>query len=485
MNRPVLQNRWQIERRAGGAALVYFGLRNPPRHLDQYIPVSLRLEAMLTALDGHHTPDRIRAEFPDCAGELGDLVTRGIVVDLSERRWDKTAETAQTCVRCINNDLVLPGLEFDDRGVCAFCQCYEKAPTARRPSPACVSEEALLDAARANRASRFDVMVLYTGGKDSSYLLWYLAHKLGLRVLAATWNMPYMNEESLANMRRAKKRLPTVEFIDWTPPWQVVKSAMRNQFHKVGAPCLCPTVAIVHFYPEAVRLQIPYFMMGTEDAQMSVMDHVFPFPSPPQDEQEPVDQALLSRKITLGMLRSMMRPFIPGKALTWHEESPRFQSGVRLGCESLYGELAEVLARCEQQPDSPLPLIKKLNTGANYGTWVSAYELIQRELDWRLPAGQKSLLHTSCRIEPVKDYVQYVRFKNMRTVFFPQSIVEMSASVYFGLLDREEALRQAADLGYFGHHNVRADLLKDLDITDPEIDSSDDELFHCLRCSHC
>ena len=35
-------------------------------------------------------------------------------------------------------------------------------------------------------------------------------------------------------------------------------------------------------------------------------------------------------------------------------------------------------------------------------------------MDWRAPAGQSSLLHTSCAIEPVKDYLQFQRFKAMQ-----------------------------------------------------------------------
>ena len=50
-------------------------------------------------------------------------------------------------------------------------------------------------------------MVLYTGGKDSSYMLWLLARKLGLRVLAAFWNMPYCSDAAYDNIRRARQRM--------------------------------------------------------------------------------------------------------------------------------------------------------------------------------------------------------------------------------------------------------------------------------------
>ena len=90
------------------------------------------------------------------------------------------------------------------------------------------------------------------------------------------------------------------------------------------------------------------------------------------------------------------------------------------------------------------------------------------------------MLHTSCRIEGMKDYVQYMRFKNMRTVFFPQSLVELSASVFFGFLSREEALKQAGELGCPGPPAALYDLLRDLDITVDEVKSSRNEMRYVL-----
>ena len=66
-----------------------------------------------------------------------------------------------------------------------------------------------------------------------------------------------------------------------------------------------------------------------------------------------------------------------------------------------------------------------------------------------MPANQKNKLHTSCVIENVKDYTQFLKFKNMESVFFPQAMVELSAAVIFGHISREDALEQMEELGYF------------------------------------
>jgi hypothetical protein len=159
-------------------------------------------------------------------------------------RSPATRDNYQTCIRCVNNDYVISGLEFNTDGVCAFCQCYENVADSGPVHGGTITDEELLEASK-NNPSRFDVMVLYTGGKDSSYLLWYLAKKLGLRVLAATWDLPFTNESSLNNMRAARYKLPTVEFIERSLPWDLVQKVSADLFDEVGLPCICPIISAV------------------------------------------------------------------------------------------------------------------------------------------------------------------------------------------------------------------------------------------------
>jgi PP-loop superfamily ATP-utilizing enzyme len=62
-----------------------------------------------------------------------------------------------------------------------------------------------------NRKSRFDIALFYTGGKDSSYMLYYLSKVKGLRVLALTWEIPYMSESAASSIENAKKAFQNVE----------------------------------------------------------------------------------------------------------------------------------------------------------------------------------------------------------------------------------------------------------------------------------
>ncbi len=465
--RPVLQYRWRIELLMDRPAAVYYGLRNYPGNQRQVLTVSAPLAKILAALDGKR-PLAELALAPELAPELRTLIAEGVVVDAAARRMASTRDRHRTCVACINNDYVIPGLEFDAAGVCAFCQCYRQADPARRSTLHTVTEEELLATVHARPGVRFDVLVFYTGGKDSSFQLWYLAKRLKLRVLAAFWDMPYTHQTARDNIRRARACLPEVEFIEWTIAWDTVRTAMRDQLRQFGWPCLCPSAAFPLFYPLAFRERIPFVLFGMEDAQAAVMDYVFARPAPAGQLPPPRAQTLDFLKV-----RALPRPLRP--PVTWEADLANYHASVRNVLAPVYNDLVDIVRRAETDPALPIPLVKRLCTDKNYGTWSEVFQVLQRELDWRMPP-QESMLHTSCRIEAVKDYCQFRRFQAMRTVFFPQSLVEISAAVHFGLLTRAEALRQSRELGYLAPPPVLAELQRDLQISEEDIRTSRDEL---------
>jgi len=482
--RPALQYRWQLREDKNKPVLVYYGLRNPPRHTRSVLDVAPEIAEDVAALDG----SRALADLPGSLTGHPDfqrLVEEGVIVDAPDVRQPTTPENRRQCTRCINDDHLIPGLEFDENGLCAFCQCYERAEKAGVSAGPqnFITEAELLEAARNNTQSRFDVMVLCTGGKDSTYLLWFLAKKLGLRVLAAAWNMPYTNDTCRENLRRSIKLLPSVELIERTLPWDMIREAMRKQFGAIGAPCLCPTVAHVLFFPVAVEERIPFIMQGVEEVQLAVASYVMnELKSPGKGAKMPT---LSQREMSLnffGMVANAPEPD-PPHAMT--AEFLRYQRSVRQGLEPIYRQLDQTLEAARKDPAIPVPELRRLKTNETYGTWKEVGELIKREMGWEMPPEHKGLLHTSCRIEPVKDYCQFMRFRNMRSTFFPQSIVEVSAGVYFGLISREEGLAELEHLGYHGEPAPLAPLLDDLGLDERDLDAHGEIRFSLCDCGKC
>ncbi len=479
---PVLQHRWAVRDGRGGKALVYYGLRNPPRHQQAVVSIPDVLAEALIRLDGSAS----LASLPRAVRESEDflsLVEQGIVVDGPDQRQPSTASRKQSCVRCVADDHLLPGLEFDERGVCAFCQCYELAQGhGGSAGPRNQADDAeLLSIAASNTESRFDVMVLCTGGKDSTFLLWYLAKKLGLRVLAASWNMPYTNETCRRNLRRALELLPQVELVERTLSRDDIRAAMHAQFGNVGVPCLCPTVAHALFFPLAEQERIPVVMQGVEEVQLAVMSYVMHSLQSGKG-QAPAEPPSI-RQQTLQFLDMVVNAPEPANPFSLSADFIHYQRSIRSVLAPIYAPLHRMLERAKGDESAFLPQLRRLRTNELYGTWAEVAELMHREMDWRMPPDHKGLLHTSCRIEKVKDYCQYMRFRNMRSTFFPQSIVEVSAGVFFGLLSREQGLEEVAELGYHREPEVMAELLGDLGMDEGSRKTHGEAVYSLCACA--
>lgn len=479
---PALQYRWQLREDKNKFVLIYYGLRNPPRNTQSILSIDSEIAGAVASLDG----SRALADLPDTLTTHPGfirLVEEGVIVDAGDVRQPATLENRQQCIRCISDNYLIPGLEFDENGTCAFCQCYERAQKAGAfAGPQnFITEEELLETSRNNTQSRFDVMVLCTGGKDSTYLLWLLAKKLKLRVLAVAWNMPYTNDTCRENLRRSIQLLPSAELIERTIPWDMIRQAMQEQFATVGVPCLCPTVAHVLFFPLAVEERIPFIMQGVEEVQLAVASYVMSeLKSGHNAAPAPVRS---QREMTLDFFSMVANTPEPNPPYAMTAEFLLYQRSVRQHLAPLYRQLDQTLEAARKDPQLPVPELRRLKTNETYGTWKEVGELIKKEMAWEMPPDHKGMLHTSCRIETVKDYCQFMRFRNMRTTFFPQSVVEVSAGVYFGLLSREQGLAELEHLGYYGEPKPLAALLDDLDMAEQK--EQGEMRFSLCNCTEC
>ncbi len=453
--KPVIQYRWKLEKHSDPPRLFYYGLRNYPNHTRRVVPVASRTVEVLERLDGVRSLEDVLAGAGDeVRAQLQALVAEGAVVDAACRRQPTDAGRHRTCVRCVNNDWVLAGLEFDDRGVCAFCQCLDKVPDTKSSYMVggdTISEEELRERLAGNRG-RFDALVLYTGGKDSSFLLWYLARKLGVRALACTWNLPFASETSRRNMEAARRCLPEVEFVERTVAWDDMKRTMRTLVAQYGIPCICPFISYALFYPLAVLEGIPLIMDGIEASQTALAKATAPLTATESGAQ------MSERDLTLAYFRNLALP-PGGKPKTYIDE---FVATLRSELPKAFDPVRAIVEGADRWE---LPVIKRLETDKLYKRWGDVAELLARELDWQMPPGQVGLLHTSCSIENVKDFVQYRGFGDMTRPFFPMSMIELSSAVGFGHLSRDEGIVEMAERGYRDQEPAVTEMLRILGFT--------------------
>ena len=102
------------------------------------------------------------------------------------------------CTRCILPE-TFPGISFDEQGVCNHCRSYRGAEATEALKQK--YEKKFRDLlATERKASSYDVLVAYSGGKDSTYTLDVLVNRYRLRVLALTFDNGFISPRAVENI---------------------------------------------------------------------------------------------------------------------------------------------------------------------------------------------------------------------------------------------------------------------------------------------
>jgi len=113
---------------------------------------------------------------------------------------DISPEVVMTiCRKCILPDSY-PGADFVD-GVCSFCRRYTQSH--RVPQ----GKDKLIEILQSKPRGEYDCVVPISGGKDSSYALFYVVTELGLKPLAVFFDSGFSTEIARQNIERLCKRL--------------------------------------------------------------------------------------------------------------------------------------------------------------------------------------------------------------------------------------------------------------------------------------
>ena len=442
-----IQSRWKLE----GNVLRYYGLRNQSDMFKNTVKLTKQQKTIIEKLPCELTNSEITV--------LKKLVGAQIVQCESKRVIPSNLDDATFCTTCIANDFMIPGIEFDAEGKCPICQSVEKTKNLKSIVP-------IMNTFPRSKKSRFDVAVFYTGGKDSTYLLYYLSKTLNLRVLALTWEIPYMSECAKKSIENAKQSLNSVEFISR----KISNDDLRNIYKKLYSlsenTCACPSLAYVLFYPELVANKVPYFVAGNEPAQLLGLyfNHMAP-----QIAYTFSQNKLLNFFLNIGRILTLHPPLRKGqfhtlatmKQLAYGDSKIKNLAGysnqlVYNICESIK-EVPNILSPLKRAIRSSswsgnIPAFVQVDFDEICGgvyEWKKIKDTIIRECGWVAPEELDKGLHTSCKIEKCKEHSQFARFYHMRSAMIPFSALEIAIASRSNNLSRVEALAELkASLGF-------------------------------------
>ena len=104
------------------------------------------------------------------------------------------------CTRCVLPE-TMPYISFDEHGVCNYCLHYKSR---NQPRP----KEELFELVKPfRRASGDEVLVPFSGGRDSSYGLHLIIHELGLRPVTYTYDWGMVTDLGRRNVSRMSSKL--------------------------------------------------------------------------------------------------------------------------------------------------------------------------------------------------------------------------------------------------------------------------------------
>ncbi len=131
-------------------------------------------------------------------------------------------EASRKCTQC-GLPGNYPGVTFDAAGVCNTCREFNVLkdrfePYFRTPEDL----QLIIDRAKQEKSGKYDCIVLYSGGKDSSDMLYQLVETFGATPLVFSIDNGYISEEAKLNIRRVTEDLGVDLIFGRTPHMNAV-----------------------------------------------------------------------------------------------------------------------------------------------------------------------------------------------------------------------------------------------------------------------
>jgi N-acetyl sugar amidotransferase len=312
----------------------------------------------------------------------------------------------QRCVKC-TLPITWETLHFDDDGVCNICKGWDK----KLNDIDWVKREkellGIIDDVKKKNAA-YDCIVPFSGGKDSTYALWAIVKKYGLKPLVVTFDHGFFRPRTLENRTRVFRELG-VDVLTFTPDWKVVRKLMVESLIRKGDFCWhCHAGVFAYPMEIAVKFRIPLVIWGEGGGEYS---GYFKY----QDLEE-TDEWKFNRRIILGMRAEDMAGFIGAEE---RDLNPYF-----------YPSKEEI----------DKAGVRSIALG-NYISWDvrKHVEINKKELGWKEDEKESTLPGLTyekieCMFAGVRDYVKYLKRGFARITHLT------TLDIRHGRMSREEAM---------------------------------------------
>lgn len=233
----------------------------------------------------------------------------------------------KTCSNCLLPETV-DTVTYDENGVCSVCRQINYRDENIDWNERRRQLDALIDEYRDKGI--YDCIVPFSGGKDSTFQLWYVVKELKLKPLVVRFNhwgyRPLVHE----NNTRTFKKLG-VDIFEFTPSWHVVRELMLESLKRRGDFCWhCHTGIYAGVMQIAARFQIPLIIWGESVAEYHSW-YTY-------EEMEEVDEKRFNRVMNQGITADDMYEFLEGRVSKrdlWMFTYPPRKELIKMKCRSI------------------------------------------------------------------------------------------------------------------------------------------------------
>lgn len=274
-------------------------------------------------------------------------------------------------------------IAFDAQGTCNICRQVAFKDSMIDWDAKKLELDALVEEHRGKYD--YDCIVPFSGGKDSTWTLYYLVKEYKLKPLVVRFDHGFMRPNLEDNVKRVCRKLG-VDILSFTPNWHVVQRLMLQSFLEKGDFCWhCHTGIFSYPMWTALEKKIPLIFWGEPSAEYTAY---FSY-----DQTEEVDEKRFNRFVNLGISADDMF--------------------VRLG-----GKVDPRDLKCFSYP--PLKDLRQLNyRSVCLGSYISwdvkkQSQIIMDELGWQgdevenVPP-QYQYEKIECYMQGVRDYIKYIK----------------------------------------------------------------------------
>ena len=333
------------------------------------------------------------------------------VVSTRSKALQDVGKEMRRCKKCL-----IPETEqtitFDADGICNMCQVAEERDEVINWE---AREQELVEIIEQYRGKhRYDAIVPFSGGKDSTWVAYVLRKRFNLKLLLVTFNSNFRRPGHLENLERVVRKLGC-EHITLRADEEIIRKTMKESLKRKGDYCwFCHNGIVVSPFKAALMYDTPLIIWGEPPSEYSGGYYNYASKAPP-------DERWLNRQVNLGINADDMMGFIEGAESRDMEpfRMPSWDKLREMGVMSIH--LGDYLKWDAQ----------------------AIYDEIHKELGWEMAEVEN--LHpkyhyekVECFLQGTRDYMRYIKRGYSRTT------QRANLEIRRGELTREEAEEMSA-----------------------------------------